>query len=66
VHQEQLAAGRVDRVDAVALGGDVDDVVRALTADRLIGHHERLRIHLVVERNRSGKAEASAAHAFGR
>ena len=65
--QQLFAGGRIERVDAVHLGDDVDYVGNAAAAvDRLVADHQRLGIDLVVEVDRAQQTERLAGNFLGR
>ncbi len=58
---KDVAAVGVDRVYAVALGRDIDDLAGAVAAHLLAAQYERLRIDLIVERGGFQQSETGAA-----
>jgi len=62
--QQDRAGIGVQRIDRVAFGSDIDDVVDALTGDGLPGQDQRLRIDLIVERSETRHLEGQATSAL--
>jgi hypothetical protein len=63
--EEHLSAVRIECVDGVVLGHDVEHVVHG-TPDRFARHEERLRVDLVVDSDRSQDAKGRGKRRRGK